>query len=372
MVKRYNLVIKGGGPAGLLAAREAAKRGESVAVFEDDMEIGIPEKCGGLISLNGLIKLKVSPSGKIIRNHVRYGKVVFPENKTFEFDLSESNLITLNREEFDKQLALEAVKAGSEIYLGTRIEQYAESDDEISVKTSRYEIKSDLLIDAAGVAGYANKAGLLPATQLIFAIKDGFYDGIMVFIDKERLPNFFGWYIPIGEDLAKVGSAGDPNFAIEFMHKNLETLKIRGHPIKTISSSLVVGGMIKNESRRIVRVGDAGGQTKPTTGGGIVSGGLGGMLAGAESAKGTFADYDKSFSNLFGSELKLQLALSNAYKRLSTEEIMKIVSEIHKNSYKLSGDDFDFHSHLFKKLAINPSILKIVAKYLPNILSDIL
>ncbi len=372
MVKKYNLAIKGGGPAGLLAAREAAKRGETVAVFEEDREIGIPEKCGGLISLDGLIKMKVSPLGKIISNHVKYGQVVFPENKAFEFDLSESNLITLNREEFDKQLALEAVKAGSEIYLGTRIEQYNELDNEVSIKTSRYELESDMLIDAGGVAGYTNKAGLLPATQFVYAIKDGFYDGIMVFIDKEQLPDFFGWYIPIGDDLAKVGSAGDPNFVLKFMQKNLAALNIRGYPIKTISSSLVVGGMIKNESRRTLKVGDAGGQTKPTTGGGIVSGGLGGMLAGAESVKGTFIDYDKSFSNLFGSELKLQLALAKAYKKISNEEMLKIVSEIHKINNKLNSNEFDFHSHIVRRLAINPTMLKIAIKYIPNILSDII
>ncbi len=159
MAKKYNLAIKGAGPAGLLAAREAARRGESVIVFEEDREIGIPEKCGGLISLNGLIEMKVSPISKIINKQVETGQVVFAEGKKFEFDLSESNLIILDREEFDKQLAAEAVKAGSEVKIGTRIEAYNESNDGVSLKTSRDEYKSDLLIDASGVVGYDNKEG---------------------------------------------------------------------------------------------------------------------------------------------------------------------------------------------------------------------
>ncbi|MCL4343836.1 MAG: NAD(P)/FAD-dependent oxidoreductase [Nitrososphaerota archaeon] len=371
MVKKYNLAIKGAGPAGLLAAREAARRGESVVIFEEDREIGVPEKCGGLISLNGLIEMKVSPIGKLVNEQVKSGQVVFAEGKRFEFDLSESNLIVLDREEFDKQLAVEAVKAGSEIKIGTRIEAYNESNDGVSLKTTRDEYRSDLLIDAGGVAGYANKEGLLPATQFVYAVKDGFYDGIMVFIDKNLLPDFFGWYIPLGDGLAKVGSAGDPNFALKFMEKNLQAVNISGYPVKTISSSLVVGGISKKANRRTLKVGDAGGQTKPTTGGGIVSGGLGGMLAGAESVKGTFADYNKSYDGLFGSELKRQLTLANVYKKMPNDEILKIISEIHEISNKLSGKEFDFHSHLVRRLALNPTTLKIMVEYIPDLLREL-
>ncbi|MEM0123498.1 MAG: NAD(P)/FAD-dependent oxidoreductase [Conexivisphaerales archaeon] len=371
MVKKYNLAIRGAGPAGLLAAREAARRGESVIVFEEDREVGVPEKCGGLISLNGLMEMKVSPIEKIVNKRIKSGQVVFPEGERFEFDLSESNLIVLNREEFDKQLAVEAVKAGSEIKIGTRIESYNELADRVSLKTSHDEYESDLLIDAGGVVGYVNKEGLLPATQFVYAVKDGFYDGIMVFIDKNLLHNFFGWYIPLGDGLAKIGSAGDQNFAYKFMEKNLKAVSISGYPIKVISSSLVVGGISKKANTRTLKVGDAGGQTKPTTGGGIVSGGLGGMLAGAESIKGTFTDYNKSYDDLFGSELKRQLTIANVYKKLSNEEILKIISEIYKVSNKLSGKEFDFHYYLVRRLALNPSMLKIMAKYIPDILKEL-
>ncbi|MGC8661268.1 MAG: NAD(P)/FAD-dependent oxidoreductase [Nitrososphaeria archaeon] len=315
--------------------------------------------------------MKVSPISKIINKQVETGQVVFAEGKKFEFDLSESNLIILDREEFDKQLAAEAVKAGSEVKIGTRIEAYNESNDGVSLKTSRDEYKSDLLIDASGVVGYDNKEGLMPATQFVYAIKNGFYDGIMVFIDKRLLPDFFGWYIPLGDGLAKVGSSGDPNFALKFMEKNLGAVNISGYPIKAISSSLVIGGINKKANKRTLKVGDAGGQTKPTTGGGIVSGGLGGMLAGAESVKGTFADYNKSYDNLFGSELKRQLALASVYKKMSSGEILKIISEIHEISSKLTGREFDFHSHLVRRLALNPAMLKIIIEYIPDMLREL-
>ncbi|NHV96347.1 MAG: FAD-binding protein, partial [Thaumarchaeota archaeon] len=47
----YDVVIAGGGLAGLLAAREVASKGLNVAVFEEDLEIGVPDKCDGLVSM---------------------------------------------------------------------------------------------------------------------------------------------------------------------------------------------------------------------------------------------------------------------------------------------------------------------------------
>ena len=39
-MKRYDLIIVGAGPAGLCAAIEAAKRGMSVAVFDENAKPG--------------------------------------------------------------------------------------------------------------------------------------------------------------------------------------------------------------------------------------------------------------------------------------------------------------------------------------------
>ena len=45
-MQKYDVVIAGGSVSGLLAAREAAAGGATVAVLEEDAEIGTPEHCG--------------------------------------------------------------------------------------------------------------------------------------------------------------------------------------------------------------------------------------------------------------------------------------------------------------------------------------
>jgi digeranylgeranylglycerophospholipid reductase len=64
----YDVIIAGGSISGLLAAREVAAEGLSVIVLEEDTEIGTPEHCGGLVSIDGIQNLGIVPSNNAIRN----------------------------------------------------------------------------------------------------------------------------------------------------------------------------------------------------------------------------------------------------------------------------------------------------------------
>ncbi|MBD0299578.1 MAG: FAD-binding protein, partial [Nitrososphaera sp.] len=65
----YDVVIAGGSISGLLAAREIAAGGLSVAVLEEDAEIGTPEHCGGLVSISGIKNLGIVPDIDTIQNN---------------------------------------------------------------------------------------------------------------------------------------------------------------------------------------------------------------------------------------------------------------------------------------------------------------
>ena len=76
----YDVIVAGGSISGLLAAREIAAAGLSVAVLEEDTEIGTPEHCGGLVSIGGIQNLGIIPSSKAIENKIRYAKIFSPSN----------------------------------------------------------------------------------------------------------------------------------------------------------------------------------------------------------------------------------------------------------------------------------------------------
>ena len=46
MKSNYDVVVVGGGPAGSMAAWEAAKGGATVCILEKDRDIGYPVRCG--------------------------------------------------------------------------------------------------------------------------------------------------------------------------------------------------------------------------------------------------------------------------------------------------------------------------------------
>ena len=60
--------IIGGSVTGFLAARELASRGIDVTIYEEHREIGVPEKCDGLVSSRGMSELGSVPPSNVVQN----------------------------------------------------------------------------------------------------------------------------------------------------------------------------------------------------------------------------------------------------------------------------------------------------------------
>ena len=74
----FDVVIAGGSVSGLLCAREISSKGFSVLVIEEDLEIGTPEHCGGLVSITGLSKLGVVPFRKTFDHMIESAEITAP------------------------------------------------------------------------------------------------------------------------------------------------------------------------------------------------------------------------------------------------------------------------------------------------------
>jgi len=359
----YDVVIAGGSIAGLLCAREVANNGHSVLVLEEDYEIGTPEHCGGLVSITALEELGVIPLRKTFDNYIESAEIFSPAGKRFTIESKKQKVVEINRRDLDKQIAFQAKKNGAEIRVKTSFKEITED----GVNTSVGNIKCKIIVDARGVSSLINKdrAGILSSAQYeIYAdwIKNG---RIEVYFDQKKYPGFFAWVIPSSDGVGKVGVAGRAINAADALE---EFLSRKGNysTIRKIFAPIWINGPIdKFISKNIVVVGDAAGQSKPTTAGGIFSCGVGGILAGQAISKflesgdkEDLNEYQKLWNKKFGREFEKQLLARKILERLDNATIDKLFDSVTPEILKeiSNKDDFDFHtSSIIKLLGVKGS-----------------
>ncbi len=376
----YDVVIAGGSIAGLLCAREVANNGNSVIVLEEDYEIGTPEHCGGLISINALEELGIIPSRKIFDHYIETAEIFSPSGKKFSIESKKQKVAEVNRRELDKHVAYQAKKNGAEIRVNTSFKEIVGDE----VNTSDGKMKCKILVDARGVSSLISKdrTGILSSAQFeVYAdwIKK---ENVEVYLDQKKYPGFFAWIIPSASGIGKVGVAGK---GINTSNALESFLKQRGgfSTIRKIFAPIWIKGPIERfVSKNIVIVGDAAGQSKPTTAGGIYSSGMGGIIAGRAISKYLISEnekdleeYQKLWLEKFGNEFKKQLLARKILERLDNDNIDKLFESITpKIINQISNhDDFDFHtSSIIKLLGAKGSFKAakiIMASEMKNLLS---
>ena len=351
------MVVAGGSVAGLLCAREIASGGFSVLVIEEDYEIGTPEHCGGLVSLSGLQELGVIPFRKTFDHLVQSAEITAPNGKSITLDSKNQKVVEISRRELDKQIAFQAQKSGATIKVKTSFQELTDS----GVRTSDENIDCKLFVDARGVSSLIHKdrTGILSSAQYEIYADWIHKDKVEVIFDQERFPGFFAWVIPSSDGRGKVGVAGKginvANAIDSFLKEKGEYSTIR----KIYAPIWIKGPIEKFVDGKTVIVGDAAGQAKPTTAGGIFSSGMGGVFAGKsiveflktnDSSK--LDSYQKNWTERFGKEFEKQLFARKLLERIDNKTINTIFESITPEILKdiSEKDDFDFHTSSVVKL----------------------
>ena len=360
----FDVVIGGGSVAGLLCAREIASKGFSVIVIEEDYEIGTPEHCGGLVSLSGLEELGVIPFRKTFDHMIESAKVSSPNGKSFTINSKKQKVVEISRRELDKQIAFQAQKNGAVIKVKTSFQEMTDT----GIRTNEEKIDCKIFVDARGVSSLIHKdrTGILSSAQYeIYA--DWIHKGkVEVIFDQEKYAGFFAWVIPSGEGKGKVGVAGKGIKVSETLDNILRD-KGEYSTIRKIFAPIWIKGPIKNfvEGKTVI-IGDAAGQAKPTTAGGIFTSGMGGIYAGqaiSEFLKTNNSEdlkqYQKKWTERFGKEFEKQILARKLLERIDNNTINKLFESITPEIIKeiSEKDDFDFHTgSIIKLLGLKGSI----------------
>ena len=360
----YDVVVAGGRVAGLLSAREISSRGFSVLVIEEDYEIGTPEHCGGLVSIAGLEELGIVPFRKTFDHMIEFAEITSPNGNSFTINSKKQKVVEISRRELDKQIAFQAQKNGAIIKVRTSFQEITDT----GIRTNEEKIDCKIFVDARGVSSLIHKdrTGILSSAQYeIYAnwIKKG---KVEVIFDQEKYPGFFAWIIPSDQGKGKVGVAGrgiNVSEALDII------LKERGNfsTIRKIYAPIWIKGPIEKfvEGKTVI-IGDAAGQAKPTTAGGIFTSGMGGVYAGQAISKflktneiSDLQNYQKKWTERFGKEFEKQLLARKILERINNQTINKLFESITPEiTNEISEkDDFDFHtSSIIKLLGMKGSL----------------
>ena len=342
MSDMYDFIVVGAGPAGSRFARRAAADGRDVLLLEKGT-VGEPLACSGHVSEDIWEYVGDDARERLLQNQV-YGArfhVDGPGSDSHPFYKPEPVSNVIDRVGLDRTLANAARSAGADLREGHTVVDVEEFADRIVVKvsvagdrseptdpngravestdggtTERFEAR--MLAGCDGPTSRIRRSLDIPEPDEllhgVLAFDDASDDGDLVDVHLTA-PTFFAWRIPRGDAGVEYGLAAPPGDDVSALFDRLTD----AYDVTTdrfCSGAIPVGPPDRVTTTRAFLIGDAAGQTKPFTGGGI----LYGMTAADIAAETidpdtprTLGDYESRWREELGTEIRLGKAIRACY-----------------------------------------------------------
>jgi len=378
---RRDVIVVGGGPAGLLTARDLAASGFSVVVLEEHDTIGVPVHCTGVLGMDAFDELDL-PRHTILQT-VHAARFISADGSSVLIDHERVRAAVIDRGGFDAALALDAAKAGAEIQVGCRVRQISADADGVAVSTPHGEVYGRACVIACGANYRFNRQlGLgLPRLFVHSAQREISFPqtaSVEVFLGRQIAAGGFGWLVPFsraGASLARVGVMCEARPRVAF-HALADRIRRRFDVVLDADEPRVkvlpLAPVARTWSRRVLAVGDAAGLVKATTGGGIYFGLLSGRIAADVLGTALHEDrltaarlreYERRWRARLWPEIRAGLAFRAMASRLSDRTIDRVVELARVDGIVpllKQTADFNWHGAAARSLLRHPSFRRVV------------
>ncbi len=381
-MKRYDVVVIGGGPVGSYVAYKLAEAGHGVVVLEQKETLGEPVCCTGIIGQEYVSSFAID--GSVILRQANSARLFSPSGRELRLWREETQAYIIDRPAFNVAMGRQAQGAGAEYVLNSLVSNIEVGDDKVRVEANhqgeRLNFEARVVIIATGFgSGLTQKLGLGKVGDFVIGaqaeVETTGVDEIEVYFGQEIAPGFFAWLVPTSPRIARVGllSRRSPGL---YLKKLMVSLLAQGK-IVSAEAKLSYGGislkpLARTHSERLVVVGAAAGQAKPTTAGGIYYGLLCADIAANNlhralerddlSAK-ALANYEREWKRKLGWELKVGYWARKFYEHLSDRQIDRVFDIIKSNGIDkalLEAEDlsFDWHGEAILRLMAHRTVAK--------------
>jgi len=378
------VAVVGAGPVGSTFARHMAEKGFKVALLEKKKEIGVPLQCAGLLGKK-IKKVNILPDEFII-NPVNGAFLHSPEDTVLSVSKEKPEAYVVDRIGYDKFLAQLALDSGAELFLNHRVDKVDSVEGVITLKNNENnKISADVVVGADGHSSIVSDAFNPPAesfqaSQYLIDVGEKRFqkDYVHLYVDSRVSPGFL-WAIPLSETTARVGLFADANYQQltvilnELLTKRSE---LRGATILKKYYGVIpkYNSQKKLVKDKVILLGDAASQVKPTTGGGLIMGFSCAEIASQSAVKALetgntelLMNYSKEYHDKFKNELKVQLMVHKIFKSLSDSELEYMFRKLKQEGAEeviSQYGDMDSQSPLVKEMFKRGILLSILPKML--------
>jgi len=381
----YDVIVVGGGPAGSRVAYGLAAKGHKVLVLEKNGQIGKKSACTGIIGQECAEAFDIED--RVILRNVNSASLFSPSGKTLHLWRKEHQACILDRAAFDIAMAERSQKVGAEYSFNAQVTDIAVAGDCAKI-TADYHGKIQTIRARATVIACGFNPGLLgrlgPGHFKDFAI------GAQAEVDAPALkevevyfgdvaPNFFAWLVPVTPTLAKAGLLSRENSGF-YLKKWLAELATKGKivsdEVRIYHGGIPLTPLSRTYGERVIAVGDAAGQVKPISGGGIYFGLISADIAAAHlhealidedlSAK-RLACYERAWRKKLGRELRTGYWFRMLFERLSNRQVDHLFDIIKGGGIdealvKAPEFSFDWHGRTIMKLLKYQVVAKTIGQ----------